>query len=247
MDKTLVVGTTVGLVNGLSIAVFDGTGGKDDYRGLSFNITGLVEDADYTWNSLEGSLSLKNNIKFVTGTTYQVSLLRKYFIDSSFFIGDIQIPNTDQKATLEKVNYFIEKYEPECLSLVLGTNLYNLLLSESSLRMDAISLGSTYQNHYDTTTKWIGLVTKRDNLIANYVYWFFQESSATHTTGVSTIVKKSEFATSVSPAAKMISAWNRFCTGSLSLLDFLYNSTYQYDELSACNVDYLRKINIFGI
>jgi hypothetical protein len=45
-------------------------------------------------------------------------------IDASYFVGELNIPNTDKPEVLERLNWFIAKYEVVILRDVLGTDLY---------------------------------------------------------------------------------------------------------------------------
>jgi hypothetical protein len=40
-------------------------------------------------------------------------------IEISDFVGDRSIPNSGNKDVMEKINFFITKYEPQCLLLFL--------------------------------------------------------------------------------------------------------------------------------
>lgn len=63
-DEQIRVGTTIGLVAGASGFVFDGTGGKPDYRGYQIvptEISGrgiLINGVDYSWNYATGEFQL---------------------------------------------------------------------------------------------------------------------------------------------------------------------------------------------
>jgi hypothetical protein len=45
-------------------------------------------------------------------------------IDKSYFVGDINIPDTGNAKVLERLNFFIGKHEPEFLKQVLGYSLW---------------------------------------------------------------------------------------------------------------------------
>lgn len=275
-DEQIKVGLTIGLTAGSSSFVFDGTSGKLDYRYYDLvvsEISGrgiLVKGLDFSWNSVTGTFTLLQsgdlfqnnqfyNIHFepLAGSTPSVSGI---IIDYTYFIRNINIPNiapTPNNPILERLNSFIEKYEPECLLNILGYELYKLLLTESSQRMLDIIYGAEYFDEVGDLRKWNGLVyDPKISLIANYIYYFFQEASATQTTGVATSVSKTESAVSVSPADKMINAWNFFSSETKSLIIFLWmkkdgSDKRVYPEFSSSQyfktVDFSRHNNIFGI
>lgn len=151
-------------------------------------------------------------------------------INSSFFVRELSIPNLNTvtsggTAIKERLDSFIAKYEPRCLLEILGYELlkaYNA--APTSQRMKDLKDGVEYTDENGDLKKWQGLVHDTDiSLIANYVYFFFQDSSATQTTGVSTSANKTEAGISVSPQDKMIFAWNFFSQETSSMISFLWN------------------------
>ncbi len=126
-------------------------------------------------------------------------------INQSFFIRDITIPNTGNDQVLERLNSFIAKYEPQCLLKLLGYPLYKLFVTEDSTRMTDLESGTDYVGINGNIYKWNGLVHDKDqSLIAYYIYYYFQEASATQSTGVNTSVPKGADSSPVTPADKMI-------------------------------------------
>jgi hypothetical protein len=93
------------------------------------------------------------------------------------------------------------------------------------------------------------------SLIANYIYYYFQEASATQTTGVSTSVSKPDAGVNVSPADKMINAWNFFSEQTFEMEEFLWlqesggSRTYPEftDKQFHKTMDFSRPNNVFGI
>src|ERR1035437_922329 len=236
-DEQIQVGVTVGLITGASSFTFDGTGGKPDYRNYEIvpdeiGVGILIKDVDYSWDSTLGIFTLLSGV-FVINHYYHIHfqqinqpIIANYaaIINASFFVRNINIPNPGDVKVLEKINSFIGKYEPECMKSILGYSLYKLFLNETSQRMIDILSGAEYNDSCGELQKWEGLVHDTDiSLIANYIYYFIQESSATQTTGVSTSISKPETGTNVSPADKMINAWNFFSDETASLCSFLWN------------------------
>lgn len=173
-------------------------------------------------------------------------------INQSFFIRDLNLPNTGDAKILERITSFITKYEPECLKTILSYELYKAFQTEDSQRMTDLKSGVEYYDSCGKLKKWQGLVHDTDeSLIAAYIYYHIQEASATQTTGVSTKVSKSEAATSVSPMDKMINAWNYYSSEVEDLLSFLWNKRSVYTEISIdhiyCVAALSRRINYFGI
>ena len=177
-------------------------------------------------------------------------------INQSFFIRENNIPNINNAGVLERVNAFIAKYEPECLLKLFGYPLYKLFGTESSQRMTDLISGAEYTDA-NGLSKWQGLIHDTDiSLIANYIWYHYQENDASQKTGVNISVPKGEASIVVSPMEKMVASWNFFSKESEQLIYFLWNKTnedgsrvypeftnYQYFE----SLNFSSRINIFGI
>lgn len=149
-------------------------------------------------------------------------------INSSFFVRDITLPNITSssiggQAISERVQSFIDKYEPDCLLKILGYPLYKVFGTESSTRMTNLLSGAEYTDACNQLAKWQGLKHDTDiSLIANYVYYKIQEWSATQSGGTNTNVPKGMIAIAVSPKDKMSDAWNFFSSEVQSMISFLW-------------------------
>lgn len=178
-------------------------------------------------------------------------------INSGFFKGDLEIPNRASAPVLERINYMIQKYEPECLETIMGYSLSKAFLANTaSPRMQDILNGAEYTDCFGNTQKFKGLVYDTDkSLIAAYVYYAYQQSQATRSTGVNTAVMNGENASPISPAEKMIEAWNYFSEQTRSLLSFLryknLGDTPIYPEINSMQIsrslELTRKINFIGL
>lgn len=147
-----------------------------------------------------------------------------YIVNQTFFgVGDLMIPNLSHTADLERLNYFIAKYEPECLCKILGYPLFKLFGSESTQRMTDLLNGAEYTDGQGTLRKWQGI--KHDttlSLISAYVFFYFEKANAQRSTGTGTSVAKPDAATAVSPAEKMATAWNYFSSEVNDMIHFLW-------------------------
>jgi hypothetical protein len=179
-------------------------------------------------------------------------------VNASFFIGDINIPNLGNTAIIERLNSFVAKYEEQCFTELFGYAFYKLYKDNvSSERMMFITDGSEYSGCFGDLQNWEGIVVNENtSFLAFYIYYYFQQSSATLTTGVSTAAAHTDGASSVSPAEKMVYAWNEYSEIASSLLNFLWfkkDSANQrlYPEFTAHQLrksaSISRKINIFSI
>jgi len=179
-------------------------------------------------------------------------------INQSFFVREITLPNTGNAAVLEGLNSFISKYEEDCLLKILGYPLYKLFGTQILMqRMIDLRDGAEYTNQFGKLAKWQGLVHSTDiSLIANYVYFYIQQTNASKTTGVNTSIPKGEKAINFSPADKMVTSWNFFSEETANMISFLWykkdlNGVRVYPEFTyeqGCITSKLsRKINSFGI
>jgi len=139
------------------------------------------------------------------------------FIDSTYFVGEISIPNAANEAALTQA---ITQYEKEILIALLGYPLYKLLIADCTGEggipetqiytdlVDGVEFTHAYRGE-DITLKWEGLKnTALQSLIAYYVFYKYVERDVTrlYGTGVSMASVKEgwERASSVN---KLCNAW----------------------------------------
>lgn len=92
-------------------------------------------------------------------------------INASYFVADLNIPNSDQAEIAEKINWYIAKYEPKCLQAILGYPLYKALINAINAVDDLMTLdqrykyilfGTEYTGFNGFTKYWKGLITTDD-------------------------------------------------------------------------------------
>ncbi|MCZ2084811.1 MAG: hypothetical protein LC112_11115 [Flavobacteriales bacterium] len=95
-----------------------------------------------------------------------------YFLDNSFFTGDIFIPNLEETC-IKNVEFYklMSKWEKECLELVLGKCLSDELLSQFEIVTG--ENGKEYKLKIDADPKWSYLIDGRkyqstDELVINF-------------------------------------------------------------------------------
>lgn len=107
-------------------------------------------------------------------------------IDKTYFVGELNIPNTGNAAILERLNFFIAKYEVEFLKKVFGTALYNAYATGIVVTPTPDQIwvdlrdGKEYLLNSDNYN-WFGLrnETTKQSPIANYVYYWWLRSDTT--------------------------------------------------------------------
>lgn len=272
-------------------------------------------------------------------------------IDRTYFVGELNIPNTSQAAIGSAIDLFIEQYEDQFLNEVLGYTLYKALkaglqvLPVAQKWTDLIE-GVEYTDLADKTRFWKGLVTQpptvlnaldalnpidvvvgrgqlydpvtgtnsttipaalvgksfiieqrgvgkliaseysvvgstltltsgqfavndvytyksatlaintttgtnKKSLIANYVYYWYIRNNHTQTATTGETKAANENSTMVSPALKMVRAWNEMSAWICDLVDYLDAKKDDYTEWADHNAwRMLRKfktINEFNI
>lgn len=247
IDEQIKVGTTLGLVAGAASFTFDGsTVGLKDYRNYEIvpteiNNRGiLIRGVDYSWNYTTGQFDLLQPLDFFKVNTYYNihfenpvvapgPVVVSSLVTLDYFVRDIELVNIDPtKGTntpwVQKLNLFIQKYEQQCLSKILGYALYKALLNESSQRITDLVFGAEFTDLNGCLQKWKGLVRPSEliSLIANYIFFYKEEYQKSSTTGTGTIIVKPEIGMLVSPGDKMSQAWNFFSEETYSMTDFLW-------------------------
>ncbi|HEX7906235.1 MAG TPA: hypothetical protein VF487_20315 [Chitinophagaceae bacterium] len=155
-------------------------------------------------------------------------------IDHTFFIGSINIANTNQQSVQGQLTALINKYEKELLTDLLGHLTYKDLSANAIPieRWDRLKAGvAEYEDAYGYKTSWMGLApASKQSLIANYVYYWYQRTQATQTTGVGESITKAENAVRESPMVKMASAYNEMVKWIFELCRFMEAHPTDYPD-----------------
>lgn len=88
------------------------------------------------------------------------------FIDASYFVGNINIPNTGEQSVAERLTLFINKYEPQFLRKLLGYPLYKAFVAGMAVPPPAtpdqrflnILYGTEYTDYQGRLQMWKGLI-----------------------------------------------------------------------------------------
>lgn len=156
-------------------------------------------------------------------------------IDTSYFVGDIEIPNLNQPENAAEVTRSIVTYEKEVLIALLGYTLYKELLANIASPagkwvglIDGEEFSFTL-NGQTVNTKWEGLKGEnKKSLIAYYVYFSHRQKKASYNTDVGIEVEGStENSVTTSLAEKLIPIWNEFVK--------MYGGEFTEDEWIVAN------------
>lgn len=179
------------------------------------------------------------------------------FLDNTYFQGELYIPNlqlktgnpagiasvVNQTVAENTLEWFVGKYEQECLSRILGCGLYRRFIA--GLEDEA---GEGYED-------WVAL---KDRIfvkkwrygfspVANYVYFFLMRSSRSQTTTSGEVKMKIDNTTVVSDSAKLIKAWNDMGSMIEEIHAFINANAGKYgrpEDISHC---WFKPVNSFGI
>lgn len=146
------------------------------------------------------------------------------------------VPSTGN-AEATRIQSFITKYEPIFLKTILGMDLYTLFiagLDANTAIYEAIRDGGTYDDIYGITQEWEGFVSG-NNPIANFIYWYYQKSNASITTGIGETNASVENGTRTSPNQKMVESWNEMVDYNNMLHGYLYANSSIYPTYIGVN------------
>lgn len=182
-------------------------------------------------------------------------------IDSTYFFGENTIAQKSNTGVSGSLTLFIDEYEEKLLTDLFGYELYKAykagiaVLPTPATKWTDIRDGKEYTNRAGVLSKWKGLKftdgTAKKSLIANYVYWHWQQNEMTVTTGNGEKVPNNQSAINASAAQKMVWAWNRMVDWNLLLIEFLLSNTATYPEFETyygrMPWNLLKKQNMFNI
>jgi hypothetical protein len=184
-------------------------------------------------------------------------------LNNTYFVGDINVPNSGNAYVGDRLLWFMKKHEPEFLQLVLGYELYKPFVaalasypdvSAVEARFTNLLTGVEYTGMDGRLRKWRGITDVaviNKSMIANYVYCYFLRSIASQSTTMGEVTTKTENADVVSPADKMIRAWNEMVDWVYEMVYFLDSNTSVYPEWKTYNkynlLCRIQKQNFLGI
>lgn len=120
-------------------------------------------------------------------------------IDKTYFVGELDIANTNNANVEARLQWFIDKYEPEFLRLLLGADLYTSYVA-----------GITVVDPDPVPAEWLALQNFEGfkKAIACYVYFHYMRDQFTQTVGLGEVKPTAENATRDDSSFKMARAIN---------------------------------------
>ncbi len=185
-------------------------------------------------------------------------------IDETYFFAELNIPQKTDVAN--SLLMFINEHEERLLTGLLGYELHRdykagiAVAPTPDPKWVALRDGLEYTNRSGILTKWRGLIftdgtgsgQAKKSLIANYVYWhWMQDSVSMSTANGEKVGKQSQAATDISPAVKMVRAWNQMVDWNKELVDLLLTKSSDYPQFQnhygRISRGLLKKQNLLGI
>lgn len=179
------------------------------------------------------------------------------FLDATYFEGELYLPYFKRKpgeavgsaaVVLQTVaeytlEWFVEKYEQECLERILGREMYKRFVKGLEDEED--------KGYGDWLVLRDRLFMKRGRYgfspVANYVYFFLMRSGRSQTSGVGEVVGRMDHALGVDNVCKLVKVWNDMCRMVASVYDFLVVHGDVYGELEGVDMGCFKGISSFGI
>lgn len=161
------------------------------------------------------------------------------FLTSSYFTGELFIPNISGTtaaaiANAAELTSFIAEYEPEYLTKLLGTDLYDEFKAGIAVAVPAAKWTALKAKIYDTTLY--------KSPAAKYVYFFYQQKQKSYTTPTGEATALHENAQPAGLSFKQMRAWNKMVKENQLIWEWLDENSDTYDTFST---DYVDEINFY--
>lgn len=158
-------------------------------------------------------------------------------IDATYFIGELNIANTDEPATMSYLQVFIDQYEAEYLTLLLGPTLYASFL-------EGLALQPIPQEWIDLQNQLLVINgTSKVSPIANFVYFYLIRRATYSSSGTGLTQPLNENSKVIDSKIETSRAWNQMNKLSFTVYKFLKANVSVYGclpyDLRFLNNDWL--------
>lgn len=156
-------------------------------------------------------------------------------IDETYFINDINIAYDD--LTVDNLKAYITKYEKKLFEQLFGYSLAKLVMGydpdTSEQRIIDIVEGAEFIVNVlgnDVTLKWEGLKSTADNIVANFVWYWWQRGNLSLSSGIGNVTPTIENAKPGDLSMKAMHAYNNAVEQSQILYLYLDANKELYPE-----------------
>jgi hypothetical protein len=159
-------------------------------------------------------------------------------IDTSYFFGNLSIPQVTNSAVDAELSSYIESLETDFLQHLLGYGLWKAYDAGTApvTRWTDLESGKEYTNKFGYLAKWKGLLFEvgdtKKSPIANYVYFHFMKDHVTTSTPGGEKGLKTQNADPASSRLKLARAWNEMIGWNRELVDFMEMNLTTYPEFN---------------
>jgi len=167
-------------------------------------------------------------------------------LDATYFTGEILIPNltgTDFASTgrMNRLTWYINKYVPRGLALILGEDLADTYLTEVAKQTPGAEW-TALENLLFVTAQ----TGPSFSPLAHYVFYQYTKGEATQLAESTETVQNKENATVVGNSRKTVKAWNEFVTMSEDIWEYIEEHLDLYADFGP-DYSVMRHMNGFGI
>ena len=160
-------------------------------------------------------------------------------IDKTYFKGEYLIPNVEgvglvATAAGESLDWYIAKYDPEYLRLVLGETLYDALISGLAITPVPAKWAALRNVLVDSTNKL--------SYIAGYVYYFVERSRFSLNTSQGQAKAKAQNSENVINTAPMRKAYNESMEYGRNVRAWLTENLADYPEYTVSELKALKHL-----
>jgi len=171
-------------------------------------------------------------------------------IDKSYFIGELSISQISQPAVEELLTVFINRYEPQFLTDILGYGFQKLFLANlTQPRFVALRDGAEFTDPNGSLHKFYGIAnaTTKNSPIANFVFYKYVRDKYEQQRGIATVSPKAENATVIAPEYTLIKAYNDMVDYIHVLRQYLHAEKDTYPEYDVKYTKCFETLNHYGI